>query len=155
MYQSSHLATSYLLYLMISYGLFFQKSNNISLELYEHIILPISVLIITLLNRNSGFVAFKIVAILLLIVQSLLVVVKIIYFNSVTEQLAQYINIYAEYRPSPKWFDSSRSASSQCCQFSSPSSLPWLSSYLFASCFPSQSTSLSSRTSIASTNTLS
>jgi len=87
---------------MISYGLFFQKSNNISLELYEHIILPISVLIITLLNRNSGFVAFKIVAILLLIVQSLLVVVKIIYFNSVTEQLAQYIDIYAGYRPSPK-----------------------------------------------------
>lgn len=83
---------------MISYGLLFQKIHNISLEIYEHIVLPISVLIIALLNRNEGLVAFKIFSILLLAVQNLLIVVKIIYFNSVTEQLAQYLISYTGYR---------------------------------------------------------
>jgi hypothetical protein len=34
--------------------------------------------------------------------QGLLLVVKIVYFGSVTEQLAQYGVLYAEYRASPK-----------------------------------------------------
>jgi hypothetical protein len=47
------------------------------------------VLLISLLGRNTGFVEFKVASIMLLGVQSTLIAAKIIYFNSVTSELAQ------------------------------------------------------------------
>jgi len=61
-------------------------------------VLPLSVLIITLLVKNEGLVGYKIVVIFMLVLQSLMVIVKIIYFNSVVEQLAQYYVGYVEFR---------------------------------------------------------
>jgi hypothetical protein len=46
--------------------------------------LPISVLLISLLAKNAGMAEFKAISVILLAVQSLLMVAKIIYFNSVT-----------------------------------------------------------------------
>jgi hypothetical protein len=59
------------------------------LEWYEHIVLPLSVLLLSLLAKNQGLVEYKVTCALLLVVQSLLLTGKIIYFNSVTPELAQ------------------------------------------------------------------
>jgi hypothetical protein len=63
----------------------------LTLELFEHLGLPISVLLITLLTRNSGLAGVKAVGVILLTVQSLLITIKIIYFGSLFPEIAQYI----------------------------------------------------------------
>jgi hypothetical protein len=66
------------------------------LEVLEHLGLPLGLMLLNFLLANSGLVVEKVACMLLLGVQSALVVLKIIYFGSLTEELAQYIRFYSE-----------------------------------------------------------
>jgi hypothetical protein len=59
------------------------------------LVLPWSVLLLSLLSRGSGMVEYKASCAVMLVLQSLLVAGKIIYFNSVTPELAQYSSPHA------------------------------------------------------------
>jgi hypothetical protein len=66
------------------------------LEVIEHLGLPLGLLLLNFLLANPGLVMEKVLCMLMLGLQSALVVLKIIYFGSVTEELAQYLFGYSE-----------------------------------------------------------
>lgn len=59
--------------------------------------LPLSVFLITLLSHSPRMIYVKALSSILLAIQSLIVCAKIIYFNSVSSELAQYTFPYAEF----------------------------------------------------------
>ena len=97
-YLFCQLATIHLAYNFAAYAFLSRREKGIVLESYEHIVLPISVLLISLLSRNEGLVECKAVSVILFGVQGMLITAKIIYFNSVTCELAQYFLHYEEYQ---------------------------------------------------------
>lgn len=83
-YLLCYLATIHLAYTFAAYAFLSKREKGIVLESYEHIVLPISVLLISLLGRNPGLVECKAVSVILFGLQGMLITAKIIYFNSVT-----------------------------------------------------------------------
>lgn len=79
----------HLAFAFASYAFLSKREKGLVLESYEHIVLPISVLLISLLGRNEGMAECKAVSVILFGVQGMLITAKIIYFNSVTCELAQ------------------------------------------------------------------
>lgn len=83
------LTVGHLLFSFLGYAFAGQQHRATSLELHEHILLPLSVLFFSLLAANAGLITIKILVVLMLVLQSLVVAVKIIYFSSLVPQLAQ------------------------------------------------------------------
>jgi hypothetical protein len=69
---------------------------GLPLEVMEHLGLPLGLLLLNFLLANPELVVEKVLCMLMLGLQSALVVLKIIYFGSVTEELAQYFFGYSE-----------------------------------------------------------
>ena len=91
MYFHVYTATFFVVHFMVDYALFGNRQKARGLEIAEYICLPVMVFLLKLFLLNEGYIAAKIICVVLLVAQSVMVCIKVIYFGPVTDELAQYI----------------------------------------------------------------